>query len=444
VTLTVADLDPQEAPSLDEAVTRARRVVGSATGIVRRVVFEDCPADGPRAYIVRTDPSDAGPPLGTEALNRGSAVSFERNRAIMKAIGESIERYCGAYAGAASVVGSARQLPHAIAPARFELFAPEQHDDPGFSLERFDDDSIIRWVQGTSLVTGDLALVPASMVYVPYQAVDGEAQICDRISTGLACAHSRAAALGKGILEVVERDALMIAWHNRLASPRIRLGRIDDPLVHACLGMFEGMAIQLDAFCLTLDIPVPVVLAVAHSSVDATPHTVVGLGTACDPVRAVALALEEVALGLWGVRVMAANRAAGDFDFETLDGRGTAYAARPELAACLDFLGKGSDVDLDDLPRVAPGDPRQQLQGLIERVTSVGLEPVGVDVTTEDIDEVGFKVCRVVIPGMRPLDIKHSRRHLGGPRLYQVPVSLGRLTRPHRRGELNQDPHPFP
>ncbi len=159
--------------------------------------------DGPQAYIVHADPADARQPLGTEALNRGSAVSFDRDRAIMKAIGESIERYCGAYMGAASIVGAARQLPNAIAPDRFELFAPTQYGDPAFTLERFDDDSVIRWVSGTSLATGSSALVPASTVYVPYQAGDGEAQICDRISTGLASAHSRAAALGKGILEVV-------------------------------------------------------------------------------------------------------------------------------------------------------------------------------------------------------------------------------------------------
>jgi ribosomal protein S12 methylthiotransferase accessory factor len=141
------------------------------------------------------------------------------------------------------------------------------------------------------------------------------------------------------------------------------------------------------------------------------------------------------------VRVMAANRTG---DFESLDGRGTAYAARRELAANLDFLGKGPDVDLDQLPRVEAGDPRHQLRSLVRLVTAVGLETFGVDVTTEDVDDAGFKVCRVVIPGMRPLDIKHSRRHLGGRRLYQVPVSLGRLAQPHRPGELNQDPHPFP
>jgi ribosomal protein S12 methylthiotransferase accessory factor len=444
VTFNLDELDASPVPALEEALRRAGRLVDPETGIVQRVFLEDTAADGPLAHIATAEPAEATYTLGTPALNLGMAASCDRDRAVMKALGESIERYCGAFPGE-MVMSSAGRLPGAVASERFELFAPKQYADPAFSLPRFDDDTIMRWVEGTSLATGQSAYLPGVMVYVPHQAVEGEVRVCDQISTGLACAHSRSSALAKGILEVVERDALMITWHNRLPAKRVRYDLIDDPFVRAAREMFDGMAFRVELYCVTMDVPVPVVLGVGRSTVDQAPFTVLGLGTASDPVRAVGLALEEVALGVWGVRVNAANSDPHDGkDWESLERRGSGYALWPELGANLAFLDAGPEVEVSELPRVDPGNPLEELQALTACLTAQGLEPFGFDLTTEDIDSVGFKVCRVVVPSMRPLDIKHSRRFLGGGRLYDVPVKLGILPRPYRAEELNQDPHPFP
>jgi ribosomal protein S12 methylthiotransferase accessory factor len=437
-------LDASPVPPLEEALSRAKRVVGWDTGIVRRVVVDQAPVDGPRTYIARSEPADARFSLGVSALNAGSAASSQRDRAVMKAVGESIERYSGAYPGDL-VLSAANDLEGAIAPEQFELFAPEQFTDKGFGLQQFSQTSVVRWVEGTSLSTGKRAYLPACMVYVPYDVAEDEDRICDRISTGLACAHSRSAALAKGILEVVERDALMLVWHNRLGVPKVALDSTDDPFVQAGLDAFTGMALNVEAYCVTMDVPVAVILAVARSTVDAVPHTVLGLGTACHPTRALGLALEELALGVWGMRLSAAYSGDDRHDeFESLDARGIAYASRRDFAANLDFLDRGPAAKLSELPQIEAANPLEEMKALTDCLVEQGLEPFGCDVTTDDIDDVGFKVCRVVVPGMRPLDIKHSRRHLGGRRLYDAPVKVGRLPRPYRLEELNQDPHPFP
>lgn len=441
MSFALGDLDASPVPPLEEAVSRARRLVGTETGVLRRVTLAPCPVDGPRAYIVSAEPADATYTLGVPALNRGMAVSFDLDRATMKAVGEAVERYCGAFPGE-MVFGTAAGIAGAVDPARFELFAEQQYEDPAFTLPRFDEYTPMRWVQGTSLSTGQPAYLPGCMVYVPHVPAPGETRVSDQISTGLSCAHSRTAALSKSILEVIERDALMITWHNRLAAMRVRFDSIDDPFVAAGREMFRHMAVRVDLYCVTVDIPVPVILGVARSTVDAVPHTVLGLGTAADPVRAIGLCLEEVALGVWGVRMSAAYEESEDF--ESLDARGIAYATRRELGTRLDFLDEGPEVTVSDLPVLEADDPLEELGGLTRCLFERGLEPIGCDLTTDDVDDVGFKVCRVVVPGARPLDIRHSRRHLGGGRLYEVPVELGRLPVPHRIEELNQDPHPFP
>lgn len=52
------------------------------------------------------------------------------------------------------------------------------------------------------------------------------------------------------------------------------------------------------------------------------------------------------------------------------------------------------------------------------------LEPFYFDLTTDDINQAGFKVARVVIPGMQPLDINYNQKHLGVKRRWEVPENL--------------------
>ena len=69
---------------------------------------------------------------------------------------------------------------------------------------------------------------------------------------------------------------------------------------------------------------------------------------------------------------------------------------------------------------------------------------VGVDITTPDIDEAGFKVVRVIVPNLQPMDINHRYPHRGGRRLYDVPWKLGLIASPRNESEMNPEPHPFP
>jgi hypothetical protein len=52
-----------------------------------------------------------------------------------------------------------------------------------------------------------------------------------------------------------------------------------------------------------------------------------------------------------------------------------------------------------------------------------GFDVLVVDLTTREVAEVGFRVARVLIPGLQPLHEGHRFRFLGGKRLYQVPRS---------------------
>jgi ribosomal protein S12 methylthiotransferase accessory factor len=69
---------------------------------------------------------------------------------------------------------------------------------------------------------------------------------------------------------------------------------------------------------------------------------------------------------------------------------------------------------------------------------------IAVDLTTPDVEALGFKVVKVLIPGTQPLDFGVECPHLGGRRLYEAPYRMGYRPRPTRPHELNLVPHPFP
>jgi ribosomal protein S12 methylthiotransferase accessory factor len=270
-------------------------LVSPRTGIVSRVRLAELAADDPPLHWAMSYGCDTTPIGGLRGHNDGNAAAATRERAVLKAVGESVERYCAAiYDEDELVLASFDELEGpATPPERFALFSDRQYAEPGFRFPPFTRETVVRWVRGRSLVHDRLAWVPAQFVYVPYRCHRREPALHDLISTGLAAGPTFAWAAYRAALEPIERDAFSIAWNNRLARPRIDLAPVDDPVLDA----FRTVPVRVDAVLLTLDIPVPVVLVVVQTTTDRPPLTAIGLGTDLNPARALSLALEEAGIG---------------------------------------------------------------------------------------------------------------------------------------------------
>jgi ribosomal protein S12 methylthiotransferase accessory factor len=412
--------------------------------------METTPED-PAVYWAQSRPADLGPLAGRPALNEGNATSVDPDRAIMKAVGESVERYCSAfYDDGAFVFGSFEEIPgEALRPEDFALFSTRQYDQPGFPFTPFTRRTPVRWTSGYSLVHDRAKWVPASWVYIPYRWAPDERPLKDLISTGLACGPTYANALLKALSEIVERDAYTITWKNRLPRPHIDLESVDDPLIRRFVRVLQKLAIRTCAVYLTLDIPIPVFLLLMTRS-EGPPWTVVASGADLSPRHALLLALEEACLAFIGIgRYIAADpnyQPAADYsDVTTLPQHGLAHALDPRLRSSIDFLMQPTEVvRLDELRDVASGNPLVDLRTALKEIRPFVADVVGVDITTPDVDEVGFKVVRVIVPDLQPMDINHRFPHHGGRRLYEVPWKLGLVATPRAESELNTQPHPFP
>lgn len=444
-------LDGSPPPELGEALMRAKRFVSDQVGLISEVVFIETAPDEPSVYWVQSNPAQFGPLAGRRAPNLGSAASIDPNRAIIKAVGETIERYCSAFYDEDELVLSPfNGLGNpAVPPEHFSLFSARQYAEPGFPFSPFTRDTPVRWVTGYSLIHDRATSVPASFVYVPYDRVPTEPVLKDQISTGLACGTTFASALLKALGEAVERDAYTIVWQNRLRCPHIDLDSVDDPLIRRLVKALQRLAIKLHAVLLTLDIPIPVILILMTRS-DGPPWTIVASGADLSAKRALLLALEEACLAIIGMSRSAAvvgdYRPAADYsDVTNLDRHGLSHALDSRLRSAVTFLTEPTEVvQLDGLRDLSTGSPAVDLKTALEEIRPFVSDVVWVDVTTRDVDEVGFKVVRVIVPELQPIDIDHRRRHLGGRRLYDVPWRLGLLPKPQNEAQLNPLPHPFP
>lgn len=379
-------------------------LIDPRTGLIRNVEVTLLPGADPPIFVAHATPCDTTPLTGTRAEVRSAACSAQVERAILRACGESIERYCAAFFETDALrIASEREL--AQSGERFvrvhdvHPFAPEQYT-ADFPFQRMPDDQPIRWVRGQSLSTAETVWLPASIVYVPY-CFDPriEPVTHEPVATGLAAGRDVRNCIRKGIFEILERDVLTICWHAAIAAPRVD--------VESCRGLVPAIDGLLSTGrpggptwrinWLTLDIGIPVLSA---ALVDSGAPGLSSLGVAAheNPLWALQLALEEAAL----------NR---------VSPRRTAAAAGDELR----FLGAGPLVSFEDVASRVDG--RGAAQILEER----GYEAFWVDVTTPDVRDFGFCVVRTVVPGMQPLDSDRRHRCLGGRRLSSVPERLGLL-----------------
>jgi ribosomal protein S12 methylthiotransferase accessory factor len=435
---------------LAESLADFSALVDSKTGIIRTVSLMRLHEDDPPVFLAHAEPSDTVPITGMHAANRGAACSVSSDRALVRACGESIERYASAiYDPRTLRLASYAEL--AAGDERFVRvhdiypFGDADFDAPGFPYQRVLDDTPIRWVRGRALADDGPVWLPASCVYVPYlfdRAVEPWTHM--PISTGLAAGRDIAGCIDKGIYEIIERDALMISWLAEITVPRIDvdscMGYADD--VDRLLRCAPQTGGEWFLSHLTLDIDVPVIGAALIDPGD-PPRTSFGISANDDPVHALRLALEEAALTRTLVNrsteILEGPGEDEDEDedeggIETLRGHLMAHATSARLRERLRFM-------TDDGPKRDFESLFAERSTLGERLASAGLEAFWVDVTTTDLRACGFRVTRTIIPTMQPLDNDHRFRYLGGKRLRSVPERMG--VQIGERG-FNPDPHPFP
>ncbi|MCU4924971.1 YcaO-like family protein [Halobacteria archaeon AArc-dxtr1] len=412
------DLVDDDAFDLEAAVSHAELAIDSRLGPVASVgEAESFPAPYYMATLTETEGfSDAS------ATTQSAGVADGWNAALMKAVGEGLERYCaGVYRDSDFVRASADELENPVTPT--ELVRPDD-------ARAFDPETEIRWVDGIELATGEPAHLPADAVHFPPPGK----RFRPAITTGLGLGSSTVDAVRAGLTEVIERDATMLAWYSTyeplgLAVEHESFSRL------ARRARSEGLSVT--PLLVTQDVDVPVVAVAVHrdpddavggdDETDAWPRFAMGSAADLDAAAAAVSALEEALQNWMELRSIGPENAA--------EGTGQIgeYATFPEPVR--ELVAVEQTIPADSVgPEPAPTGT-DGLSALVSRATDAGLTPYAARVTTRDVASAGFEAVRVVVPEAQPL---FTGDPFFGGRARTVPESLGFEPR------LERSYHPYP
>lgn len=452
------ELELQDVPYSDPCVTvdKIPRILSSKVGLIQRIQYGQYRAQDPMMLAMGVSSGDLARVSRIYNSPKAGGSGRDIETAIASTIGEAVERYCMYwYDRTDFVAGTYNDFKDdALSPNILRLYSKSQvrSKPTGINLEYFTNESLINWTWAYSLTRAKPVLVPASFVYLNYEASEGESLIGRNTSTGLAAAATLEEAILSGLNEVIERDTFAIRWLRRKMGSEIH---IDDETLNSEIRMrflTEHPSVDFRLYDITLDIPVPCVLGILRRPLEFGPVVCVASVTRTSPHEAILKCAREIGQGIPYIRYLRDQLAdwepADDHsDVRTFDHHYTLYSKKPELidrnlAFCLETT---THLHLSDFRDVSTDRPLGDIKKLIGMLAEIGHEVVALDITTPDVREVGLRVVRVLVPGLVPLHGNHGFPYLGVRRLYTVPEKLQWATEGWDPAfGINPDPHPFP
>jgi bacteriocin biosynthesis cyclodehydratase domain-containing protein len=427
----------------------ANAAVSARCGIVRALDRIPKDVDDPeQPVIVRAELANAtlsSDPTFVSCAGKGATWSAAR----AGALGEALECY-GAltWIPERRVYAARRDLDgRSIDPRDLVLFAAEQYSDLPYAP--YDECTPLDWVPARSLAVGDDVWVPLLAAHLGYHPPDLAGSLFPATSSsGFAAESTIAGALLHALLEVVERDAFVISWAHRWAGRRSNAVDVPDDETQTVAKAYARRGVLIDVHVLPTD-TVPVVLAAGWSEI--MPAVVIGLGADLDPAIAARRAVLEVAQVRPSLRARLRMPETADRLAELVADAGRVrdvtdhdllYSDPATAHAGLAYL-LSAPVEKWDAPRIDPQPTGVALMRLVETLVAAAGDAFYIDVTPDDVVELGMHVVRGIVPSFQPIHFGAREARLGGTRLRQAPelFQLGRAVSDVH--ELNLFPHPL-
>ena len=369
--------------------------------------------------------------MGGDKVLNAVGKGWTRESAARSAVGEARERASAFREPGSFRRASYRQLgDDAIHPDRYLLFSESQlsrKQDQGPAArvgidvipERLPPDAQIEWVRLQGVVEDrSPRYFPAGCLFFGWK--HESARFCRADSVGMASWGNRDGALVAGLLECIERDAVALWWYNRLILPRIDAGSLSDPWLTRLKAELDDLDCLWWFLDLTTDLGLPVFASLGFPRDDAECPPLMGFSAGFDAAETLRKAAIEMTQGL--PLVSRTTPHLGQTSAEMLQFTRTDLPFMPFLRGC---------PTVQQVRRRMPRD--RSAEALADQLESTGYPSYYLDLTPPGAD---YSVVKVAVPGLRP----PWPRYAPG-RLFDVPVSLGRLATPCSEFDLN--PVPF-
>ena len=391
-------------------------LVDAETGIISRVACggaDGSPNGLPACAVAALRRS------GTKEVGFGKGLTCRE--AITGAIGEALEIYAGSSFHTEDLFYSALvNLPSgAFDPRLLCLYEEASYQRPRFPYSRFDHALPVHWACAHWLDNNEEVLVPALTVFHYFPAPTPE-RFCQVTSNGSAAGSSLEDASSRATLELVERDAFMLAWFSQTPATQILLDEDLHPGLEAILDQIRSRGGRVTLYLLNAGVAIPTVLAVARGDGKRWPGATLGLGTHPDARVAIRKAILEMGQTAFSLcrslttreeQVPAEPRNVRTFRQHAL------YYLSAVRAQELDFLhATGESIRISQLhyPDAFP------LTSLVASLSDAGIRVAIVDLTTSDLKPLGFSVVRALGTNMQQIHCGYGMERTANPRLQSL------------------------
>lgn len=397
----------------------------------------------------------------SDTIELCSGISDRYSSARTVAMLEAIERYsgCSPRAFRPAVLTDHRSLADlAPDPRRFGLYTESDYKTNCDVLTPFRETLEVEFVWGYSFGLKRPVLVPSQMAFYSLQQ-PGPIFVLDS-SSGCALGSSPEEAIFHGLLEMIERDSLMLAWYTGVCRPHLDPMEAHDPEVRYRCRRLNQDGFDVVVLDVTTEFGIPAVWVTARRR-ELKPPYAVSIGAAhIQPEKALQKSLRELDTIL--------NRLSIDIKDPSLLRRAFDLSGDPQQVSSmldhslfysvpasgnhLDFLFQSSERrSLAELSAVSEQfcsrNLTSELQSVIARIMGSDCDVIAINQTSDAQRELALYAYKVLVPGAVPISWgQHRRRITGLPRLDRA-VGIERNQNftgaEELTSALNSAPHPF-
>ncbi len=369
--------------------------------------------------------------LSRDVSSGGLGVDFNQQNALLACVGEAVERYCMSYTNPHKIESLRyNELPKAFRLKSFDFYSDEQYEENSSSFVNPKKESIY-WTIAQGWNTNSKIYYPASLVYLPFEK---QKPVSETSSTGTAAHPDIQEAILSGVLEVIERDAIMINFYKKL--PRAELNIKDILKEHTdkktCAFIEKIMKkFEIKIFKQHSDIRIPIYLAfIWTEDKDGGLHYGIGACASLCSETAILKALKECLFTYFYSKNIMDLKVENKQEIKTLYGHFLYYQKSEKF------------YDLIQTHKMIPYTPTlNTVKDLRDSLHQNDLSIFYCDLTTQDVAEnTTIRVVKVIIPGMIDLSKSYHLLRKDAHRFISVPKKLGFTA----IDGLNEEPHPFP
>lgn len=341
------------------------------------------------------------------------AVGIKNISTKIRALGEIIERSCQAYPRKRKLI-RARYADIEDDALHPQCFLNKETDIDTRGLEHI----WFSWDRGINYRTREPIYLPAQQVFLHYISNVSEPILGDITTNGAALSITFEDAVFSGLCEIIERDAFFLHYLSFKSPPLIDRNSIADDVIHSLILKFQKFKLDLAFYDISIDMPIPVIMAVIVDKTKIGPP--INIGTSCkidynDAMIHAACEAHQVRLL---TRELISRKAESNrFDMNAR----ALYWSEPERLKDIEFLIRGDKIV--EVPKNA------LLKN--EIINKFPYDIFVSDLTLPGINN--FYIVKVLVPEMFPLYFNENLKSF----------TSKRLLRHVYNGKINKLPHPF-